>query len=84
LQNELTITAKVKNSLEKQLVSLKKTLFNTKNQYRDELTSLTARNQKLELQIQKLDSEVPAFKSENEKLLKQLESLKNQHKSLAN
>ena len=84
MQNELTITAKVKNSLEKELVSLKKTLFNTKNQYRDELTSLTARNQKLELQIQKLDGEVPAVKSENEKLLKQLESLKNQHKSLAN
>ena len=44
LQNQLTITTKVKNSLEKELVSLKKTLFNTKNQYRDELACLTAQN----------------------------------------
>ena len=35
LQNQLTITQKVKASLEQELVTLKKTLFESKNQFRD-------------------------------------------------
>ena len=48
LQSQLGITQQVKTSLEKELVSLKRTLFDSKNQYRNELNELTNQNQQLE------------------------------------
>lgn len=37
LQNQLAITNKVKNSLEAEVIALKKTIFSTKDQYSEEL-----------------------------------------------
>lgn len=45
LQSQLGITQQVKTSLEKELVSLKRTLFDSKSQYRDELNVLANQNQ---------------------------------------
>jgi len=41
LQSQLKITNKVKKSLESDLVQLKKSLYETKQQYRSELEGLT-------------------------------------------
>lgn len=65
----------MKKSLEKDLVGLKKTLYDTKNQYREELEALTAQNQQLEKALQKIEREIPRLKTENGRLVRQVADL---------
>ena len=41
LKNQLDITAKVKTSMEQEMSTLKRTLFESKNQFREQLNMLT-------------------------------------------
>jgi predicted nucleic acid-binding Zn-ribbon protein len=75
LQSKLNITSKVKKSLEQDLVQLKKTLYDTKNQYREELEGLTSQNQLLEKNLKRIEREMPKIKRENHELVKKVRDL---------
>ena len=55
LQNQLSITMQVKVSLERELGRLRQELIDTKAQCREEVEVLSTSNQKMEVQLQKLE-----------------------------
>ena len=63
-------------------MSLKKTLYDTKNQYREEQEALTSQNQQLEKALQKIEREMPRLKSENGRLVRQVVDLEKANREL--
>ena len=83
LQNQLTITNKVKCSLEAEVISLKKTLIQSKDKFAEELQAASDQLLTLQQRLKRFESDHPITLTENKSLKKQLDQLRNQHKSLA-